>query len=147
MHLLRRTSIEIVGRPRAAPIQRGSMSSGSQPRPNPSPAAGNSDVSPRPYKDLPGPRGLPFIGTFLDYVKSSNRNKMSRVVQQRVAKYGMTFREKMFPGLPEQVVTCSPQDVETVLRADGPWPYRPTGGAIFRKLRKAADMETGVLFS
>ena len=105
------------------------------------------NTPPRPYKDLPGPRGLPFIGTVLDYVQSNNRNKMSRVLQQRVEMYGMTYREKMFPGMPEQVVTCSPKDVETVLRADGPWPYRPTGEGIFRKLRKAADMETGVLFS
>ena len=143
MHVLRRASNNTMGW--AAPFLPGFRFSSSQPHPNPSTTAeSEADNPPRPYKDLPGPRGLPFIGTALDYV---NQNKLSRVVQQRVDKYGMTYKEKMFPGLPKQVVTCNPKDVETVLRADGPWPYRPTGGVVFRKLRKATDMQTGVLFS
>jgi len=68
-------------------------------------------------------------------------------MKQRVAKYGMIYREKIVPTLPEQVVIYNPQDVETVFRADGPWPNRPHGGEIFLKMRKAAKMETGILMS
>ena len=101
----------------------------------------------RPFRDIPGPKGLPFIGTSLEYAKSSNKYRMTRVMEQRVAKYGMIYREKIVPTLPEQVVIYNPQDVETVFRADGPWPNRPEGGEIFHKLRKAAKMQGGVFFT
>ena len=64
-----------------------------------------------------------------------------------MAKYGTIYREKMIPIMPEQVVISNPQDVETVFRADGPWPNRPEGGQIFHKMRKAANMQAGILMS
>jgi len=96
---------------------------------------------------MPGPRGLPLIGTALEYAKSSNKYRMTQVIEQRVAKYGMIYRERIVPTLPEQVVIYNPQDVETVFRADGPWPNRPHGGEIFLKMRKAAKMQAGILMS
>ena len=69
---------------------------------------------------------------------------MPQVMKRRVAKYGTIFREKVMPIMPEQVVICNPQDVETVFRADGPWPNRPIGGEVFHNLRKAAKMHNGL---
>jgi len=72
---------------------------------------------------------------------------MPQVMEQRVAKYGTIFREKVMPIFPEQVVICNPQDVETVFRADGPWPNRPEGGEVLHKMRKAAKMQSGIFLS
>ena len=54
--------------------------------------------------------------------------------------YGPIYREKMFPGMPEQVVIFHPDDVEKVYRADGEWPNRPEGGEVFMKIRKEAGL-------
>jgi len=107
----------------------------------------NTTGTARPFRDIPGPRGLQFIGSALEYAKSSNRNRMTQVIEQRVAEYGVIYREKVIPTIPEQVVIYNPQDVETVFRADGPWPNRPHGGEIFLKMRKAAKIQAGILMS
>ena len=144
MRALKR-SVGLVARLRSRPFPRFTSSS-----PNPQSSTGengSSEGTARPFKDIPGPRGLPLIGTALEYAKSSNKYRMTQVIEQRVAKYGTIYREKMIPIMPEQVVICNPQDVETVFRADGPWPNRPEGGEIFHKMRKAAKMQGGVLIS
>ena len=118
---------------------------------NPQSSTGENGSSttgiPRPYKDIPGPRGLPFVGTALEYAKPSNKYRMTQVMKRRVAKYGTIFREKVMPIMPEQVVICNPQDVETVFRADGPWPKRPIGAEVFHNLKKATKMQAGIIQS
>ena len=98
----------------------------------------------KPYSAIPGPKGYPLIGTALDY-GGENKNNISRVIKQRFDKFGCIYKEKIFPGFPEQVVICDPKDIETVFRADGEWPYRPAGGDVFLKIRKEADQEPGIL--
>lgn len=98
---------------------------------------------PKPFKDIPCPRGYPFIGTTLDYT-GKNMYKIHVVLKNRYDKYGPIYREKLFPGLPEQVVIFDPDDVETVFRADGEWPHRPEGGEVFQKIRKEAGLELGI---
>lgn len=96
------------------------------------------------YKEIPMEKGLPFIGTALDYIKGENAYKMSKVLKQRYDKFGAIFREKMFPGSPEQVVVCDPKDIETVFRADGAWPFRQDGGELFEKIRRESGLATGL---
>ena len=145
MYVLRR-GVGLVARLRSNPFLRFTSST-----PHPQSSAGENGSSTsgtaRPFRDIPSPRGLPFIGTALEYAKSSNKYRMTQVMEQRVAKYGTIYREKMIPIMPEQVVISNPQDVETVFRADGPWPNRPEGGQIFHKMRKAANMQAGILMS
>ena len=96
------------------------------------------------FKDIPGPKGYPLIGTALDY-----RNDMytiSRVIKKRLDKFGHIYREKIFPGLPEQVVIFDPKDVAAVFRSDSEWPNRPGGGEVNQKLQKESGINTvGVL--
>ena len=99
---------------------------------------------PKPFKDVPGPRGYPFIGTALDYA-GKNMDKMHAILRCRYDTYGQIYREKLFPGLPEQVVIFDPDDVETVFRADGEWPNRPEGGEVFKKVKKEAGLDPGIL--
>ena len=84
-------------------------------------ASSKSDSDPRPYQEIPGPRGLPLIGTMLDH---RDPFKMHRVVARRVREYGMLYKEKMGPGASEIVFASDPDDVETVFRASGKYPQR-----------------------
>ena len=104
----------------------------------------NARASPKPFKEIPSPRGYPFIGTALDYA-GKNMDKMHVIMRNRYDEYGPIYREKLFPGMPEQVVIFDPDDVETVFRADGEWPNRPEGGEVFRKVRKEAALDPGIL--
>ncbi len=103
-----------------------------------------STPAPKQFEDIPGPRSYPFIGTALDY--RNDKYTMSNVIKKRFAEFGPIYREAIFPGLPEQVVVCDPQDVETVFRMDGEWPKRPEGGDIFKKIMKEAGISTPGLF-
>lgn len=84
-------------------------------------ASSKSDSHLRPYQEIPGPRGLPLIGTMLDH---RDPFRMHKVVARRVREYGMLYKEKMGPGAPEIVFACNPDDVETVFRASGKYPRR-----------------------
>ena len=91
MHILRRTSNNITGW--AAPIP-GSRFSSSQPHPNPSTTVGSEPEMvtspPRPYEDLPGPKGLPFIGTVLDYSgELSHGDGLGAAARARYGRCGM----------------------------------------------------------
>lgn len=99
---------------------------------------------PKPFRDIPGPRGYPLIGTALDYA-GKNMLKIHAIMRNRYDKYGPIYREKLFPGMPEQVVILDPDDVEKVFRADGEWPNRPEGGEVFRRVRKEAGLDMGIL--
>ncbi len=100
--------------------------------------------APKPFKDIPGPKGLPLIGTALDY--RNDKHTMSKVIKKRIDKYGPIYREAIFPGLPEQVIVHDPKDVETVFRAGGEWPQRPEGGDLFQRLMKESGIHTPGLF-
>ena len=66
----------------------------------------------KPYDEIPGPKGFPFIGTALDYAKDKRRTY--KITLQRVEQYGKLFKEKMMPGLPELVFVIDPADIEKV---------------------------------
>ena len=103
-----------------------------------------SGQPPKQFKDIPGPKGYPLIGTALDY--RNDKYTMSRVMKRRLDKFGHIYREKVFPGLPEQVVIVDPEDVAAVFRADPEWPNRPVGGEIFQNMLKESGINTaGIL--
>ena len=107
-------------------------------------AAKDSDRSSRPFSEVPGPKGYPLIGTALDYA-GKNMNHLHLIMKRRYDKYGAIYREKVFPGMPEQVVIFDPDDVEKVFRSDGEWPNRPEGGEVFMTMRKEAGLDPGIL--
>ena len=67
--------------------------------------------------DIPGPRGLPILGSTLDYLKALDKSYL--LLFERVKKYGDIYKEKMFAGMPYSVVVTDATDIETVFRADG----------------------------
>ena len=103
-----------------------------------------TSAAPKPFQDIPKPKGYPLIGTALDY--RNDKYTFHRVIEKRLAKFGPIYREKMFPGLPEQVVVVDPKDVEAVFRSDSEWPMRPEGGDIFLQMLKDSGLtKMGIL--
>ena len=92
-----------------------------------------STASVKPFEDIPGPRGLPFIGISLDLLRSGS--KMVEILNKRVEKYGPIYKEKMFPSFDKLVIVADPKDIEVVFRADGKYPDRPDVSNLFTELR------------
>ena len=108
------------------------------------PAAASPEQPPKQFKDIPGPKGYPLIGTALDY--RNDKYTIHRVIQGRLDKYGRIYREKVFPALPEQVMIFDPKDIESVFRAESEYPHRPEGGDLFLQIMKECGITTkGVL--
>jgi hypothetical protein len=80
-------------------------------------------VTVKTMKDIPGPVGLPIIGSALDYIRL--KDQVHEMFFQRVKEYGNIYKEKAFAGLPTTVSICDPDDIQTVFNADGIFPDRP----------------------
>ncbi|XP_071452702.1 probable cytochrome P450 49a1 [Hetaerina americana] len=79
------------------------------------------------FKEIPGPKALPVIGSawkFLPYVGEFHGLGAMAMHRKMYKKYGSIVRLEGFPGRPSMVVLFRPEDVETTLRNEGPWPIR-----------------------
>ncbi|XP_067666926.1 1,25-dihydroxyvitamin D(3) 24-hydroxylase, mitochondrial-like [Haliotis asinina] len=74
----------------------------------------------KPFSALPGPKGLPFIGTVFDVMKNSSR--MHEMIQKRHETYGPIYREKM--GAVNAVFLTDVESVEQLFRQDAKHPRR-----------------------
>lgn len=81
----------------------------------------------KPFEDIPEAKGLPVIGTLLDYtpIKGFKVEYMYRLYQKRHARYGDIYKERL-PAIPGnyQVVIRSKEDTEAMFRNEGPMPGR-----------------------
>ena len=84
-------------------------------------------------QEIPGPKGLPLLGTSLEYARL--KEKAYKLLFERVKKYGKIYKEKMLSGYPMIVCVCDATDVETVFRSDGKYPLRD-GLPIMHKIRE-----------
>ena len=105
------------------------------------------ETSAKSFDEMPGPNGLPFLGTFLDYTKDlgggvRGYQRMHEMQQQRVQQYGPIFREKIFG---RQTVTISnPDDVEYLFRNEGKWPRREPPFPLWKKYKEDRDQVLGI---
>ena len=106
----------------------------------------SSGVESKPFSAIPKVKGLPVLGTILDYARTEFKGRPFVVPIHRLEEYGRIYREKPIPNGPEFVITLNPADAETVFRADGSEPHRPTF-SIFDEARKKAKQERGLVLS
>ena len=100
------------------------------------------EIPAKSFDEMPGPKGLPLIGTLLDYSKDlgggmRGYQRMHEMQQQRAQQYGPIFREKIFN---RQTVTISnPNDVEYLFRNEGKWPRRDPPFPLWEKYTQDRD--------
>ncbi|XP_065349179.1 probable cytochrome P450 301a1, mitochondrial isoform X2 [Cloeon dipterum] len=86
------------------------------------------DVQPaRPYEDIPGPKPIPLLGNkfrFMPGFRKYNFNDMFEVGKQFYEEFGPISKFTGLEPLHDMVFVFDPRDVETMLRNEGPWPYR-----------------------
>lgn len=100
----------------------------------------------KPMSEMPGPKGLPFIGTLLEYARNDGWGfkNMFTLIHNRQQKYGPIFKEKI--GNFSFVIVSTAEDAEKVLRAEGKYPAR-NPIAPMAEYRKKRDLPMGVLLS
>lgn len=87
---------------------------------------GNSSSVPlgRPFDEIPGPKGLPLVGTYLDYVKPGGFRfeKLFEAIHQRSKDYGPIYKENL--GGRVMVVISDIEEYLKIIRIDGKFPVR-----------------------
>ncbi|RDD36292.1 Cytochrome P450 10 [Trichoplax sp. H2] len=95
---------------------------------------------------IPGPKGLPFIGTLLDYAKNDGWGfkNFFAITEKRRQEYGPIYKETI--GNNRMVVVSTSEDAEKVLRAEGKYPNKDLIVPIV-EYRKKRNLSMGVLLS
>ncbi|CAH1233707.1 CYP27A1 [Branchiostoma lanceolatum] len=93
----------------------------------------------RPFDEIPGPKGLPLIGTAWDYTPFGRfplKTNMRDSFRERRKTYGSIYREKLGPM--DLVVISDPKEIEKVFRNEGRYPERLPlmSMKIYRELKK-----------
>ena len=87
----------------------------------------------RPFKLIPGPKGLPYFGDVLNHIKAtSNFSLLLKDRLENFEKYGPIFKRTVMGRT--MVFLKNPTDVEAVFRGDGTYPMRPE--TTFRALKE-----------
>ncbi|BFZ16979.1 hypothetical protein BsWGS_20018 [Bradybaena similaris] len=76
------------------------------------------------FENIPGPKGLPIVGTLFDYMKKEGLkfSQMFKVFQQRAQEFGDIYYEKI--GAFHSVVVSSPKEYNRLIHAEGKYPNR-----------------------
>ncbi|OWF55008.1 cytochrome P450 10-like isoform X2 [Mizuhopecten yessoensis] len=76
------------------------------------------------YDAIPGPKGLPLIGTLFDYLKKDGLrfNKMFEAYRTRALEFGPIYKEKI--ATISTVIISDPDEYSKVIRDEGKYPMR-----------------------
>ena len=69
----------------------------------------------KPHEKIPNIKGLPWVGTLIDYLKMKKGTTQLDLFADRVKTYGSIYKERL-PFFGEVLFTASPEDFETVER-------------------------------
>lgn len=97
----------------------------------------------RSYEDIPTPKGLPIIGTFLDIVKSGGAPYIHEYCDNRHKMLGPIYREKM--GTTEAVFIADSDMIQKVYQNEGKYPSHlvPEAWILYNNAKKR---ERGLFF-
>ncbi|KAJ8305530.1 hypothetical protein KUTeg_016075 [Tegillarca granosa] len=88
------------------------------------PTAFTEEQTIQSFDNIPGPTGLPVVGTLFQYLKKNGLkfNKMFEVYRQRSLEFGPIYKEKI--ATISSVVISDPEEYSKVIRAEGKFPNR-----------------------
>ncbi|XP_078380883.1 cytochrome P450 10-like isoform X2 [Oculina patagonica] len=90
----------------------------------------------RSFDEMPGPKGLPYFGDVINYLKNFEFKAQMAELKNSFEKYGPIFKRTIMGRT--IVFIQDPRDVEIVFKADGKYPVRATrstAGVMYRKSR------------
>ena len=97
----------------------------------------------RSFEAMPGPKGLPYFGDLINFLKNSEFKQQIAELKNSFEKYGPVFKRTIVGTT--IVLVQEPRDVEVVFKADGKYPLRPGGGFKAIELyRKSKNLPQGV---
>ena len=107
----------------------------------------------KPYEKIPNIKGLPWVGTLIDYLKMKKGTTQLDLFADRVKTYGSIYKERL-PFFGEVLFTASPEDFEKVLKDEqsGVFKKRMSGWAFQAYAKKYGipnplfDMDEGEFF-
>lgn len=88
----------------------------------------------RSFEAMPGPKGLPFFGDLINYLRTTEFKLRMVALQTSFEKYGPIFKRTIMGRT--IVFVQDPKDVEIVFKADGKYPMRPNDGMRIDKTYK-----------
>ena len=77
----------------------------------------------RSFHEMPGPKGLPYFGDLINYLRTTKFKPQMAALQTSFEKYGPIFKRTILGRT--IVFVQDPRDVEIVFKADGKYPVRP----------------------
>ncbi|KAI8483292.1 hypothetical protein Bbelb_390330 [Branchiostoma belcheri] len=100
-----------------------------------------TDAAVRPFHEIPGPKGLPIIGSLWEYtfLGKLDPRRFDEALWTRYQQYGKIYKENLGPR-GTFVRIADPGDIETVYRNEGRYPHRPSFPLV-RESMEAAGQE------
>ena len=91
----------------------------------------------RSFEEMPGPKGLPYFGDLINYLRISEFKPRMAALKKSLEKYGPIFKRTIMGRT--MVFVQDPRDVEIVFKAEGKYPIRPANifkaGTMYREIR------------
>uniref|UniRef100_A0A1B6DDK1 Cytochrome P450 n=1 Tax=Clastoptera arizonana TaxID=38151 RepID=A0A1B6DDK1_9HEMI len=85
-------------------------------------------------KDIPGPKGIPILGTTLDLISAGSGPKLHHYIDKRHKQFGPIFKESLGPV--NAVFISNPYDIRRVYSVEGKYPVHllPDSWILYNKL-------------
>lgn len=92
------------------------------------------NLSSHAIRNIPGPKGLPILGTTLELIAAGAGPKLHLYIDQRHKQFGSIFKETLGPV--DAVFVSSPTDIRKVFSVEGKFPVHllPDSWVLYNKI-------------